>query len=64
LLIVDTLDNDDGVLTLDEEAVQRGLTILAEQYPEHFADILAEDDDALTGNALLECCLFGKVQYG
>lgn len=64
LLIVDEQDDDDGVLTLDWDAIQKGLAILAEKYPRHLADILAENADADTGDALLQCCLLGDVIYG
>jgi hypothetical protein len=63
LLIVDELSDDDGVLTLDGNALQRGLNILAEKYPMHLSAILAEKDDSGTGDAFLQCCLLGDVLY-
>lgn len=64
LLIVDGLSDDDGVLTLDAEAIQKGLAIMAEKYPRHFANILTENSDAETGDVLLQCCLLGDIIYG
>lgn len=52
------------VYTLDTAAIQRGLTVLEEKYSWHLADILNENDDASTGDSLLQCCLFGDIIYG
>jgi len=46
------------------EAIQRGVKIMAEKYPRHFGDWIAENDDATTGDVFLQCCLFGEVVYG
>lgn len=65
LLISDTTeDNEHGVMTLDGEAIQRGLDVLAEKYHHHVTDIVQENADADTGDALLQCCLFGDIIYG
>ncbi len=63
VLIVDKLDGDAGVLTLDAEAIQKGLNVLAEKYPWHITNILSENDDAETGDVLLQCSLFGDIIY-
>lgn len=64
LLLGDMEDSDHGTMRLDSEAVQKGLVVMAEKYPKHFANILTEDDDAETGDVLLQCCLFGGIIYG
>lgn len=48
--------------TLDCEACERGATHL-QQYPRHFAAAVADDGDADTGDAFLQCCIFGEVVY-
>lgn len=63
LYIVDDLSDDDGVLTLDSAAVQKGLTVLAEKYPWHLADIMADNADATTGDVLVQCALLGDIEY-
>jgi hypothetical protein len=50
--------------SLDQGTIQKGLQIMAEKYPEHFADFVAENADADTGDVFLQCCLFGEVVYG
>lgn len=50
--------------TLDLKAIKRGLRIMAKKYPEHFADLLAENDDNDTSDCLVQCSLFGEVIYG
>jgi hypothetical protein len=57
-------DEDNKDFRLDLNAIQRGLGILASKYPHHFADIIAGNADADTGDALVQCCLFGDIIYG
>lgn len=49
---------------LDADALQRGVAILLEKYPHHVADILAENDDIYTADALFQCALLGGILYG
>jgi hypothetical protein len=67
-LLIRTLEDDEigGKMewVLDLDAVEKGLALMAERHPGHFADILSEDDDAETGDVLLQCCLFGELVFG
>lgn len=49
---------------LDMGSIKRGLAVFTRAYPTHFGDFLSENDDATTGDAFLQCCLFGDVMYG
>jgi hypothetical protein len=49
---------------LDRAALLKGLEVLAQKYPRHFADMMQENDDADTGDCYLQCCLFGEMIYG
>lgn len=49
---------------LDWPKIQEGLVVMARKYPRHFGHWLSEDDDADTGDAFLQCCLFGELVYG
>lgn len=51
-------------LTLDGQAIARGLQSMADKYPRHLHDLLTEDGDAETGDVFLQCCLFGEIVYG
>lgn len=65
LLILDKEGDDtDKVYRLDLLAIEKGLAVFAAKYPRHFADWLAEKDDATTGDVFLQCCLFGEAIYG
>ena len=57
-------EDGDRRFTLDLPALKRGLAILSLDYPRVFADWVKENDDALTGDALLQCALLGEVVYG
>lgn len=50
--------------TLDRAAIERGLAVMAEKYPRHYGDFLAENEDATTGDVFLQCCVFGELVYG
>ena len=49
---------------LDIDAIQKGLEVMGQKYPKHFADFLSENDDANTGDIFLQCCIFGECIYG
>lgn len=49
-------------LSLDK--LKTGLQVLATKYPDHFNDIIREMGDAITGDALVQCALFGDIVYG
>jgi hypothetical protein len=67
-LIIKNLEADKGeedkLYKLDLEAIRKGLIKMAEITPEHFANFIMEDDDALTADVFLQCCIFEDVCYG
>lgn len=64
-LTVSDIEEDGGKKhILDKEACIRGLKVMAEKYPQHFADWQDENDDATTADVYLQCCLFGELVYG
>lgn len=63
LLIGDREDEDEEPKRLDLAAVAKGVQVMATKYPSHFADMMEENDDADTGDVLLQCCLFGELVY-
>lgn len=48
---------------LDRAALVKGVQVMAEKYPQHFANWLNEDGDAITGDVFLQCCVFGENIY-
>lgn len=61
-IVIQPLDWD-GEVTLDHTALLRGLEVMANKYPHHFADAMTEHDDATTADVFLQCCLFGTLVY-
>lgn len=55
---------EDRRFTLDLAALKRGLAVLSLDYPHVYKDWLTEGDDALTGDALLQCAVLGDIVYG
>jgi hypothetical protein len=57
--------NESGseMLRLDLESLASGLNAMAVECPRHFADFLNEKADAITGDAFLQCSLFGELTY-
>lgn len=66
MIISDRLADSKSVtrVALDWPMCLRGLEVMQRDYPRHFADWLAENDDADTGDVFLQCAVFGKVIYG
>ena len=49
---------------LTGDKVRAGLQVLASKYPHHFADIVGDNSDCITGDVLVQCALFGEIIYG
>jgi len=49
---------------LNLESIKKGMSIMAQKYPKHWGDFIAENEDAVTGDVFLQCCVFGEVIYG
>lgn len=68
------IENEDGTmvdappvytqLVLDREAIQRGLRLMAEKHPHHWANFVGDNSDAITGDVFLQLCLLGDIIYG
>ncbi len=57
-------DKSRPVAILDLPAIQRGLDLMTGPLLRHMHDILNENDDADTGDVLLQLAVFGDVVYG
>lgn len=44
--------------------VRKGLRLMKKEYPHHYADLVEEDDDAITGDVWLQLAVFGELIYG
>jgi hypothetical protein len=55
---------EDELRTLDRTAVARGLQVMGDKYPDHYNDLVGENDDAATADVFLQCALFGELVYG
>ena len=51
-------------LRLDLAAIKKGLQVMATKYPDQFNDIVSENDDTITGDVFIQCCLLGEAVYG
>mgnify|MGYP007101836778 CR=1 FL=1 len=49
-------------ITLDN--VRKGLELMRELYPRHYADLVEENDDLITGDVWLQLTVFGELIYG
>lgn len=63
-LTVGDIEGDLPDKVLDRLAINNGLEIMARNYPTHYADFLAENDDATTADVFLQCAVFGEVVLG
>jgi hypothetical protein len=44
--------------------VQKGLELMAEKSPSHFADLIKENDDSITHDVLIQYVILGDIVYG
>jgi hypothetical protein len=59
------VDEEEGpAKRIDLSRLGRALDIMAEKYPKHFTDILCENDDAITGDVLIQLAIFEEIVYG
>ncbi len=56
--------DEDGYYRLDLEKIKEGLAVLREKFPRHWSDFANKNDDAITGDCFLQCCIFGDIIYG
>lgn len=49
---------------LNLASIKKGLQVMADKFPKHFADVTNDNADATTGDVFLQCALFGDVIYG
>ena len=63
-LTIRDYEGDQPSAILDKAACIKGLAIMAEKEASHFADFLAENDDATTGDVFLQYALWGQVIHG
>jgi hypothetical protein len=45
-------------------AVSVALRLMAAEYPQHFGDFMADNEDAITGDVFLQLCVYGEVIFG
>lgn len=50
--------------TLTLRKMIKGLQLMAQKYPKHFADVTGETGDADTGDVFLQLSLFGGLVFG
>lgn len=65
--LVDESDQEDHKnisAVLNRASMRMGAEIMAQKYPRHWANFIAENDDAETADVYLQCCLFGELVYG
>lgn len=63
ILLKDKYGDSDKTYVLGLNAINRGLTIMAEKYPQHMADFLNENEDVVTGTVFIQCALLGEIVY-
>lgn len=49
---------------LNRESLERGLQVMADKYPHHYANFVQENEDAETGDVYLQCCVLGEIVFG
>lgn len=45
---------------LDLSAIERGLNVMSSKYRNHWYDFRTKNDDMITGDVFVQCCIFGE----
>lgn len=53
-----------GSMNIGLVDLQRGLATMAEKAPDHFADLVRENDDAVTHDVFMQMVVFQEIIYG
>lgn len=53
-----------GTMTVGYLDFVRGLSLMASKAPKHFADLVAENDDAITHDVFMQMVVLGDIVYG
>lgn len=59
--------NEDGKLKkykVGKQDILRALKLMAEKYGHHFAALMTENADRVTGDVFLQLCAFGDIVFG
>ena len=66
LVIIDKIDDYETAKEyfLNLETIQKGLDLMAKEYPYHMKNFIEENEDAETGDVFLQLCLFGEIVFG
>ena len=62
--VYDLYDEDETKHHLTIDDVRKGLELMRDGHPRHYADLIEENDDAITGDVWLQLAVFGEVIYG
>ena len=62
--LIDKEGDENTLYRVDREVAEKGLKIMAEKYPHHFRNFIDEQDDAITADVFLQCCVFEELIYG
>ncbi len=64
----DLADEDEGEgngsMTIGKDEIVKGLATMAQKAPRHFADLIGENDDAITHDVFMQMIVFGEIIYG
>jgi len=58
------ITHDGPELRLDRAAIDRGLQLMAKDWPNRWSNVMSENDDADDGDCFLQLCLLGEIVYG
>jgi len=62
--IRDAEDHSEKLGYISLSSIEKGEQIMAEKYPEHFMDIVNENDDASTADVWFQLAVMGELVYG
>lgn len=56
--------DDDKAVVFGKPDLRKGLALMAKNSPGHYQDLINDNDDASTHDALVQYVIFGQIVYG
>jgi hypothetical protein len=61
---VHDIEDEELLGNLSLESIQKGLTLMAKDYPEHFQNMITENGDAETADVFFQLAVMGELVFG
>jgi hypothetical protein len=63
-IVIRETEGDGRTFNLGLSEINKGLKVMHDKYPDHWADFKNDNEDNITADVFVQCALFGELIYG